>query len=77
MFNPSYIKDELYEIVDDHCCGSNIYRKTVIGAVIDFFDKHPNIQFNWQSYTYEECGVLYIAWIENEMLQTEAFAWVL
>ena len=78
MFIPSDIKNELYELADNYCCGSNIYRHEVVAAIVEFFDnKHPQIQSDW--YDYEcgdfECGVFYVAWIENGNLHTEAFAW--
>lgn len=76
MFIPSDIKDELYELADNYCCGSNIYRHEVVAAIIEFFN-NKYIQSDW--YDYEcgdfECGVFYVAWIENDMLHTEAFAW--
>lgn len=76
MFRPSYIKDELYELADEYCCGSNIYRHEVIAAIVEFFDnKYPQIQSDWHTYTFDDCGVFYVAWIVADQLYTEAFAW--
>ena len=76
MFKPSRIRDELYELTDEYCCGSNVYRYEVIAAIAEFFDnKYPQIQSDWYTYTFEDCGVFYVAWIEMGQLYTEAFAW--
>ena len=77
MFIPSLIKDDLYELADNYCCGSNIYRHEVVPAIIDFFRKNPEIQSDWYDYDCEtfECGVFYVAWIEEGRLFTEAFTW--
>ena len=76
MFKPSYIKDELYELTDSHCCGSNLYRHTVVAAVVEFFDKkYPHIQSHWYNYSCDDSGVVYVSWIEVDTLHTEAFEW--
>lgn len=78
MFVPSKIKDELYELADNYCCGSNVFRFEVISAIVEFFDtKYPHIQSDWYDYSFEDIGVFYLAWIEDDHLFTEAFAWKL
>lgn len=76
MFHPSYIKDELYELTDNYCCGSNIYRREVCDAIKEFFDnKYPHIESDWYDYSVDECGMFFVAWIEVNHLHTEAFEW--
>ena len=75
MFKPSYIKDELYEIAERYCCGSNVFRYEIVEAIVRYFNKHTNIQSDWYEYAFDDIGVFYVAWIENGALQTEAFAW--
>lgn len=77
MFHPSYIKDELYNLTEEYCVGSNIYRHEVIEAITNFFrTDYPDIQADWHTYIFDDMGVFYIAWIEMDKLHTESFAWI-
>lgn len=71
----SQIRCDIQDIAKEHYLGANIYRQSLIPDVLNYFSNKPFIESDWHDYVFEDCGVFYIAWIENGMLFTEAFAW--
>jgi hypothetical protein len=45
-FHPSYIEDEIYEIMDDYIVGSDTYEAGLVDAISDFFTNYKDTE--WQ-----------------------------
>ena len=39
-FNPSFIEDEIYEMMDDYIVGSDTYEEGLVSAVTDFLTNY-------------------------------------
>lgn len=75
-FYPSAIKNEIYEIMENHYSDefNEIFSQEFISILITFFEQ-KDIEVN---YEVEECGNLidkcvFFAWIENGHLQSMSF----
>ena len=68
-FFPSYIEDEIYEIMDDYETeGMDLFNYGLTEAIVDFFEKqYPNVEYQvgcseWPDASGGVCGV---SWMEN------------
>ncbi len=75
-FNPSFIEDEIYEMMDDYMVGSDTYNEGLVSAVTDFLTNYnPGIEWNLSCSEWPDCsgGVCYVSWIENGHLHMIGF----
>ena len=75
-FNPSFIEDEIYEMMDDYIMGSDTYEEGLVSAVTDFLTNYaPVIEWNLTCPEWPDCsgGVCYVSWIENGHLHMIGF----
>ena len=42
-FHPSFIEDEIYEIMDDYIVGSDTYEEGLVSAVTDFLTNYAPV----------------------------------
>ena len=75
-FNPSFIEDEIYGMMDDYMVGMDAYNEGLVSAVIDFFTNYnPGVEWNLACSEWPDCsgGVCYVSWIENGHLHMIGF----
>ena len=75
-FNPSFIEDEIYEMMDDYMVGMDTYNEGLVSAVTDFLTNYnPGVKWNLGCSEWPDCsgGVCYISWIENGHLHMIGF----
>jgi hypothetical protein len=75
-FHPSFIEDEIYEMMDDYAIGSDTFGEALISATSKFFvERHPEVEWHlgcsvWPDYT---GGTCFVSWIENGHLHMLGF----
>ena len=75
-FNPSFIEDEIYGMMDDYIVGSDTYNEGLMSAVIDFLTNYnPGVEWSLGCSEWPDCsgGVCYVSWIENSHLHMIGF----
>jgi hypothetical protein len=75
-FNPSFIEDEIYGMMDDYMIGMDTYNEGLVSAVTDFFTNYnPGVEWNLGCSEWLDCsgGVCYVSWIENGHLHMIGF----
>ena len=75
-FNPSFVEDEIYEMMDDYMVGSDTYNEGLVSAVMDFLANYnPGVEWNVGCTEWPDCsgGVCYVSWIENGHLHMIGF----
>ena len=75
-FNPSFVEDEIYEMMDDYTIGSDTYDEGLVNAVMDFLANYnPGIEWNLGRSEWPDCsgGICYVSWIENGHLHMISF----
>ena len=75
-FHPSFIEDEIYEMMDDYIVGSDTYEEGLVSAVTDFLTNYaPVVEWNLACSEWPNCsgGVCYVSWIENGHLHMIGF----
>ena len=65
-FHPSYIEDEIYEIMDDYIVVSDTYEAGLVDAISDFFTNYKDTEWQLGCSEWPNCegGVCYVSWIE-------------
>ena len=75
-FNPSFVEDEIYEMMDDYVEGSDLYNEGLVSAVTDFLTNYnPGVEWNLGCSEWPNCsgGSCFVSWIENGHLHMIAF----
>ena len=75
-FHPSFIEDEIYEMMDDYIVGSDTYEEGLVSAVTDFLTNYaPVVEWNLACSEWPNCsgGVCHVSWIESGHLHMIGF----
>lgn len=66
-FYPSKIENEIYNIMENHMIGIDTYNEDTSESIINFFSKHPNIEFQLVCSEWPNCegGVCAISFQEE------------
>lgn len=75
-FRPSFIEDEIYEMMDDYIVGMETYEEGLVDAVSDFLGNYcPGTEWQLSCSEWPNCsgGVCYVSWIEDGHLHMIGF----
>lgn len=67
-FYPSEIENQIYEMMDNHILGIDLYEEDLTEEIIDYFTNYyPAEEWNLACSEWPDCsgGACYVSWIEN------------
>ena len=77
-YYPSKIINQVYDLMDEHAWGLDKYFRSLVDALINFFDKElPDVQWTYECSNFpdDEDGVCAFCWVEDGHPQMVLFGY--
>lgn len=74
-WKPSYIESDLYDIVENHEIGFDVYDSDIINEISHYFSRKSNVQWQLDCTEWPDMtgGVCYISFIDDNTLHMVNF----